>query len=610
MRASSNADPRERSVRGALSGEPGAWLLCLVALGILATWLMWGSVISGGQRVPGAEDTEIWAFLWGGHWMAHALWVEGRYPFETLLLDFPRGGVLFLKDPVALLLAQPLQLLLGIPAAHALRVWALLVGAGFGCFLLARSLGLGRWVAILAGATFTCCPHLLGEVYNGNTEAAAGLWSPLWLWAMVRLVQRPSLGRAAVGGLLLAVLLSSNQYYALVMALVSGPVLLAALLRERQAPLGRVLLALSGALVLGALLFSPMAWGLFVSMDAPNQLTFLDERIPLEPPWITDLAHLVRPLAILREGVFRVPLQDIVYPGFLLVALSLAAPLLGPRGPWRWLWPALGLSLLALSLGPVLVVDTELVRWISGAPVFLPWAYLIAGKPILGSMTLPHRMALPAGLFLSLGAAWSVQGLVARARRRAGARGLVLAGLAAALLAGAVVEQLAYPPYRVPLATVSLEEPAHVGPLAAVPGEGAVLDLPFIEGASRRRVYLWWQALHGRPIAASLRFGGEPSVVAQVPWLKALFAFQARRSAVPEGDPDAASQLRGAGYAFVVLHLRYLDQRGDPHEEEDAWRGALEATLGEGIPCGDDHLVYPLDPALASALGAALSEGS
>jgi hypothetical protein len=599
----------------AVLGEPGsrrreglALLACLLVHGLLVGWLLQDALFSGGQRVPGAEDTEVWAFLWGSGWMEHALLVEHRYPQWTDLLDFPQGGSLFLKDPLSLLMTLPAQLALGVPFAHTLRIWLQLVGAGLGCFLVARALGVGRTVAVLAGASFACCPHLLGEAYNGNTEAINGAWCALWLWALLGVVKRPSVGRVVAGGVILAGLLISNQYYALVMAALSGPVLLAALRWERagETRLARASVGVALTVALGLLLFSPLAWGLLQSMSAPDQLTFLDERVSLEPPWATDLVHLVRPLARLPGQPARVPLQDLVYPGFAVAALGLAAPLLAPRGPWRWLLPAGALALLLLALGPVLMIDGEILRWADGEPIYLPWAYLIPGKPVLGAMTLPHRMMVPAGLLLSLGMGLSIEGLTRRVRSLSRPRlARVLRASLALVLVAAVAEQLAYPPYRIPLASQPAPTPAYAQALAALPHEGAVLDLPLIHGSNHRRIYLWWQAVHGRPVAASLRQGAPPSVVAQLPWLQALLAWEDLSQPPPEVDPALRDALLSLGFGFVVLHQEWvLSPRGA--EDVHALRTWIEASLGPGLETPGGHRVWALEPPAAEALEGAL----
>jgi hypothetical protein len=597
----------ERDAAASRSREWLAVLACLLVHGLLVSWLLHDSLFSGGQRVPGSYDTEVWAFLWGGGWMEHSLLVEHRYPQWTNLLDFPRGGSLFLKDPLSLLVTLPAQLAFGVTTAHTLRIWLQLVGAGLGCFLVARALGVGRALAILAGASFACCPHLLGEAYNGNTEAVNGAWCALCLWALLRLVQRPGARRVALGGLVLAGLLISNQYYAVVMAFLSLPALLFALLRERPHGISpaRALAAVALAVGLGLLLFSPLAWGLLRSMDAPDQLTFLDEHISLEPPWATDLVHLVKPLVRLPGQPVRVPLQDLVYPGFALTALGLAAPLLAPRGPWRWLLPAGALALIVLALGPVLMIDGEILRGSDGEPIYLPWAYLIPGKPIVGAMTLPHRMMVPAGLLLSLGAAMSAEGLA----RRAGALGPWLrgglVGLLGLALVGVVVEQLAYPPYRVPLASERAPTPDYALALAELPQEGAVLDLPLVMGHNPRQIYLWWQVVHGRPVVASLRQGAPPSVVEQLPWLADLLAWEDLSLPAPEADPDLPATLRELGFGFVVLHEDYvLSPRGA--EDVRAVRTWIEASLGEGLQTPGGHHVWALDPQALPALGEAL----
>ncbi len=594
------SDSRRRELVGLLA--------CLSIHGLVAAWLLSGALGSGGQRVPGAADTETWAFLWGQFWMEHSLLELGQWPMRTTLLDFPTGGVLFLKDPLRLLASVPLQRLMGLPTAYTLTVWAQLVAAGLGTYLLARLLGIGRMVAVAAGLAFLCCPHLLGEVYNGNTEAVNGAWCALWLWGLLAAVRSPSWGRALLAGGLLAGLLLSNQYFGLAMAGATVPVLGVALWRWRDdgVPLGRRLLVVAGVVLLGLVLFAPFAVGLSSSMEAPDQLTFLDSAVPLEPPYTTDLLHLWSPLAVVGPAATAPPFQDLVYPGLLLALLALLAPALGVRGPWRWLWTLLALAFLALALGPVAVLDGRILRWPGGDLAFLPWAWLIPGKPVVGSMTLPHRMAVPAGLFFALGAAWTLQGLALRLA----VRGRWLALLAPLVALAAVGEQLLYPPYRVPVATTPVPIPAHACLLAQLPGEGAVLDLPFLMGQNRRLVYLYWQTIHRRPVVASLRHGPPPSVAAEHPWLAALADFQQGEAPLPGGDPAVATWLVDRGFDAVAFHPTHLNP--SPHQERAlaAWRDTLEQSFGPGLELEGGSALFPLVPSLRRDLELAAASGS
>jgi hypothetical protein len=271
---------------------------------------------------------------------------------------------------------------------------------------------------------------------------------------------------------------------------------------------------------------------------------------------------------------------------------------LGRRGAWRWIWPLAGLLFLVLSLGPALVVDGHIIKW-GGEPITLPWGYLITDMPIVGRMTLPHRMAIPTALFFSLGLAWSLDGL----RRRFAPVPRVAWGLALVFGLGCLVEILFYPPYMKPLMSTDVEPRAHARLLAAMPGKGAVVNLPFGLGHNTLNTYLYWQTVHHRPIVTSLRVGAAPTVAMTVPWLAPLARSNRSSFAPPKADPAVAQQLLAQGYHYVVVHGYYWTiWFGD--DDLLNWISTLESTFGKPVALKDHTLIYALRPEDHAALPA------
>ena len=595
----------------------GLWLCAAIHL-VAALGLCWHAVASGFTRVVGTSAAEVWAFLWGHFWLEQSLLEQHRWPFRTTLVDHPTGGVLWIKDPVMLVLMLPVQWLAGIPAAYMVSMLLLFVLAGVGLFLLARLLGLGRWPALLAALTFAFAPHSLGEAYNGNMEALNTCWLPLWLWAMLRVLRLPRAGPVVAAAVALWLLLLANQYWALAMAAVSLPVVAQQLWCQRGQGPGtrRALLALGAAVAAGLVLFSPAAWAILSNLGAADKINapFVPGgTVPLNPPYLSDALHLVRPLAPLTWQTVFPPFQDIVYPGLLVLAAAAAAPLLGPSNAWRWWGIAGGVLFLVLSLGPALSWDGRLV----GHPdtvVWLPWQYLVPQTPLLSSMTLPHRMAVPAALFLSLGLGFSLQGLWPRWRGR-----LPLGAAAAVLLAlAALAEILLYPPYRIPLATTEVMPADHARLLRRLQQPGAVLNLPFDRGTHDQRVFLWHQTVHRRPIGQTLRTTEPPSIVGRIPLLWN-FAGPLGRQRLEQhdpasrpGDPHGVVELRRAGYGYLAVHGSFL--KAGAGESLRAWAARLDPVLGQGLVLREGVVLYALDrtarPKLVAAARASLPAGA
>lgn len=567
----------------------------LLTEGLILAILLGDGLFSGGARVVGSTRTETWAFLWG-HWCTkHSLVDLGRFPFRIDFLDFPYGGVLWLKDPLFTLLLLPVQLVWGIPAAFTVEQVLLFLLAGIGAWLLAREVGLGSLAAVGAGLAFAFCPHSLGEVYNGNLEALASGFAPLWLFALLRVVRRPAPVPLAGAAVALFLLLSCNPYYAFAMAVASVPVL-AVGLHTTAAPRRRALAFTAAAVAAGGLAFAPVAARIVASIRAPDHLALIEPVVSLKPPNVSDLLHLVRPLAELEHAPDPPPpFQDLVYPGFLLVAATLAGIRWAPRTPWRWLWPLLALGFLVLSLGPALSVNGRIV----GAPdrvVWLPWGHLAPHLGFLDRLTLPHRFAVPAGLFWALGLGGLLQGMSERLPVR-------VRTLAPVLLVGAALgEILLYPPYRVPLESLSTRVWDHVRLLAHLPRPGAVLDLPLYLGSNPRRIYLWHQSGHERPVDTAIRVGRPPTVAREVPFLQQVLALQGRPpdpGSVAPG-PEGAQALGRAGYAYVVLHLPLVYDSREP--DPAVWLDLLDTAVGDGLLLEEGTVILPLDQTRLEAL--------
>jgi len=577
----------------------------LTALGVLGANLAltvlfyWDALASAGRRVVGAENTETWTFLWGHFWMAQSITEEGRLPLKTDLLAFPQGGTLWLKDPLWALALLPVQLTAGLPLASTLAQMFQLTLGGVAVYLLARLLGAGRWVSLIGSLTFCACPHLLGEAYNGNAEALNGGMCALWLWAMLRAARHATLRRpwsALWAGLALATLLISNQYYGLAMFVVSGPVLVVGIMHWRkERTWWHQALAVAAGVAIGAAICAYPLWLLHTSTRAWDSLTVLNEGPTLlEPPYVSDLKHVVAPLSELTLLERRPPpFQDLVYPGLGLLALALLSPLFARRwGGFRWLWPAMGVIFVVLSLGPVLAIDGEMIQS-GGRHVFLPWHYL-EELPLFGQMSLAHRMAVPAGLFLTMAAIMTldtVSRFLWRTRLKWSAPVLM-----AIIGAGLITEVLLYPPYQIPLATVHAAPAAHASLLARIPGKGCVLNLPLLLGHNQFRRYYLWQATHGKPMAASMRHGESPPLVEGDPWLEEMAKFlKEETDYLPVADPKVRARLAKRGVEHVVLHTRFWTHQLDDKNLE-TWIRIMTKTFGEGVKLPDATIVYALKP--------------
>lgn len=576
-------------------------LALALALGlILSVAVCWDALAAGGGRIVGANDTEVWTFLWGHAWTAHALLEEGRFPLHTTWIDFPQGGTLWLKDSFSTTLLLPVTVLWGPEDAFDLSVLMHLSLATIGAFLWCRELGASRLLSLLLAPAFAFCPHTLGEAYNGNIEAISTAFTPLWLWALVRVARAPSWPRVATGAVCLGLLVWTNQYWTIAMALASPFVLALVLWEQRATGPGtrRRLLAVTGTVVAGAALSTPTFLALYASMRAEHPLTLMDTgSVFLAEPYLTDLKHYIEPLARLQHSQ-PTTLQDLPYPGWLLVLTASAAPLLRPRSGWSWLLAGLGLFTLVLTVGPALSWEGQVLRDASGRPYWLPWAWL-ATTPVWKGMTLPHRMAVPALAFLVGAAALTLQELVRRWPRAGTVAGAVVA-------VACLVEIAVVPGYDLPLRTTRLGRPAHALLLAEAPGDGAVLNLPQALNLNRGRQYLWFQALHGRATSQTLRHG-EIADAGRSVHIVATSASWERQ--LLDGTPPeelvathayTSAQLQASGFGYVVMHPDIIEdfvhgQADDHGRAWVQWASLVLPELGPAVQLPDGRLVVTID---------------
>ena len=352
------------------AGQALAAWLALAALLLLATWLLgpwlrralepwlsptqarvaWALLVAAlALRLAGALHP-----LFNAHDLdVHTGWLEAVSQGQLYLYSTPgefRGQQTF-NPPAGYLLLLPLGL--ALPGERlAVQAGVALIDA-LGCLLLlllARELRLPGRAALLALALYLALPINMTMLWWGfATNALAQALGLLLLWALLRLIRRPTAGAAALfGAALAAALLTHVGALALALALLGLCVVLAwrrLSLRSRAALFGSLLLV--GAL--GALFYFSAAIGPLLGRRGAG----LDLSQSFAKAWAArDLRA-----SLIAAG----PLL-----GFLPVTLALAPPglalLFGARarhpllGPLVVAWLAVCLLFLAADFGLGLVV--------------------------------------------------------------------------------------------------------------------------------------------------------------------------------------------------------------------------------------------------------------
>jgi len=475
------------------------------------------------------------------------------------------------------LLAAPLVLFLPFPLAD--NLWWLLVLAanGLAGHHLGRRLGGGHGAGALAGVAWATAETVLREANLHHAPQALAAFAPLYLAALLDVLERegPAHRASLRAGLWFALASLAYWYMGLFLAVGSVGLLV---LRRRQAR----------ALWPGVLLAGILA-------------------IPALAPWLVrwdDLALTARPPVpsehVTAPGLDAVPEQarmaalhgaDPLFPfratpidrsNRVGVVLLVAAVLGARRAPP---WQRRGLAILAATgavfvLGPVLKVGEAPVI-VAGRTIPLPFAWLGALGSWMARLDWPERW----GCLVALASA----ALAARAPRPWLVAGLVLAE--GVLLSG-----------NLPLATQDLR--LLEGWRALERADGAVIELPMRRWGLDASIVGLHRRYHGRPSANPMLL--PPGAVAPLAWkdwterqpfLQWLREYEdGRMPEDPEADLGAALAASGIGAVALDAEPGGLLTEGRVR----SYRNRLVRFLGRP----DDYgavLVWWTRPALGGA---------
>ena len=561
----------------------------------LACVLTWPVVVMPGARLVGHPGNDSWNHVWGYWWVGESL-SAGSWPLRTELLSFPRGGTLYFIDTAQAVAAYPVQALFGAAVAYNLVMITQLAFSGFAAWLLARRMTGDAVAAGVALVTYGAAPHLLGQAYNGISETVCAGWLPFTLFCLLRVLDRPTAGRAALLSLSAAACVLTSWYFGLFAVL--GSLILAGWRAARRSwaiQWSRTLLALGGAAAATALVIAAPFLTFSASLDVEDALVKRDPAFveaSLLNHNITDILAFFLPSRVPSpdlKALYGEELVIIIYLGW--VALLLAGYALWATRRYRefadWVW--LGIVFFTFSLGPYLNVGGEYLT-LGGARVPLPFLPLYKVLPIFDRISHPFRFVMGVQLALAVLATYGARHLL---RRLAPAARV---GAVAGLGAVALVEIALASPAALPIPSASADIPAAYADIAADPVAGAVLDLPMTVPNLERAVYVWYQTVHGRPVPWGLN-EPMPRALLDNPLTATLIRLEATRArSLPPLLPDlelvlSARLLARQGYRSVVVHQRlYPDFKA---RQVEALLGAL---LGEPrVYAEDGLLVYTLE---------------
>jgi hypothetical protein len=489
------------------------------ALLVLTVIVTWPQALHLGSAVPDHDDPFL--SMWRLSWIAHALPRDPGRLFDGNIF-YPHLRTLAYSDATLLqgLIAAPwLWAHVNPVLVYNLLLLTGIVSSGLGMFVLVRRLTHDPDAALVSAAMFTLAPYRI-EHYM-HLELQWTVWMPLTLWAVHRVFEKPTVGRGVAVGVLLSLQLLSSIYYGVFLGLiVAALVLMLAASRRGQARAVVVPLCAAALLAGGvALIYSLpyMESARVVGTRAEAELTSFSAQVA---------SYFSAPQENWLWGSASYPFEGDelrLFPGLVAVALAVVGVAAHRRERLVWIYLALALLAIDLSLG----TNGTTYRWLYGH------------VGVLQGFRAPARFGILAVCSLAVLAGF---GFAYLTRRLAASRAMFIAVLAAiGLECGSAPLRLMEVPRATPDVYTFLQK---------VPGkqdQSAVIELPMSSGFNV--FYMFWSTRHWRPLVNGYS-GYIPRDYDET--VKRMKTF-----------PDAASiaRLRTLNVEYILVHEYYYGQQ-------------------------------------------------
>lgn len=566
---------------------------------LLSVALTWPVSLSPQSTLVGHPGNDTWNHVWGYWWVSEEL-LSGRWPTEATGLAFPRGGTLYFIDTIQVLLSMPISLLFGPSVAFNAIMLGEIALAGIGAWLLAHKVTADVWASFTALFLFEMSAHLLGQSYNGISETVCAGWFPMTLWALLRLMDRPTTKHAIHLGILGAMCVLTSWYYGLFTILGSLLILVWSFAKRSWLYTWKDVLKyiLVSAGVAGGIVIGPVL-SFRSSLSAENAIVTRDpefvERSLLNHN-ITDLQAFFQldktPIPDLK-ALYGEELMIIIYLGWIGLLLA-GVGIWNERRKEDWrLWAWFAVFFFLFCLGPYLHVGGEYWLW-NGKRLPLPFLVLYKAFPIFDRISHPFRFVVGVNLAVAMLAS---QGMRILFRKRGQAIKIAVLGSLPVLI---WTELSYFSPATLPIPHANAEISQAYYDMRTDPVEGAVLDLPLSLPNLERAIYVWNQSVHGRPTPWGLN-DPMPKPLRQNILTQTLLRIEASHARtlpanLPQLDLVISSRvLARQGYRYIVVNGSFY-----PDYKLTQTHQLLRGLFGEGKEYDNQVVVYTL-PLIASS---------
>jgi hypothetical protein len=478
-------------------------------LAILATYPL---ILNFADGIPRGGDS--WVNYWNLWWVKTALLDRGVNPFFTPDLHFPFGASLYFHtlNFLPAVIALPVTVMFGIPAAYNFLVLLSFVLSGYGAYRLAlyvlvrlehaavHDIGRLRLAAFVAGAAFAFSSYRYVHLF-GHLDLLSTQWLPLYVLFLLKAMEEGGWKNVVAASLMLSAAMLTAAYYMVFLLVFTGMASVFFLFRmgRRAMP---ALARTAAILALFALLISPLL--------APMLVLGRTEGRAVNPAYdidrfSTDLLAFVTPspLQPLWRPIVEPAYRRLVRPGgnseviaFLGFApLILAGIGLAKRQAMRGLWLFLALAFALLALGPILYVAGTAAPLISYAMPYRLFALLPYGD----IPRVPARYVVMTTLCLSVIAASGAAFLLSRCRQR-------FHIAAAALMTILAVGENA----ATPTAIMMARAPEGFARIAQDNRPVSVIEAPIARDPAQYSIRMMYQTVHRKPIYGGYLARGIP----------------------------------------------------------------------------------------------------
>jgi hypothetical protein len=466
----------------------------------------------------GRVDTGDGKFsIWNVSWVARTLVVDPLHVFDANIFYPHRGTLAYSENNLgAGFLAIPVYWATKNP--YAALNFVVLLGfclSFIGMYYLVRHLTGDRRAAIISAIAFTFCPYVFARTAHIQLLLTAGL--PFTMLAFHRLVDRPSPGRGAVLGLVMAAQAYCCGYYGVFDVLLVGyAVLVVAANRALwKAPAFWIAIGAAAVVAIGTVLPAFVPYVRLASVEGASRT--LEQASSFRANWSSYLASSAVAHAWMLRYLPR--WSDVLFPGFCALILGVAGAWVARRElrcEVTWLYT--GLALLAF--------------WASFGPPAGLYAVLYWVVPFFAWLRAPARFGLLVVFSLSVLTGFAVAELLRRVRHP---------NVLTATLTIAVIAEL-FVTLEIP--RVEPFEPVY-RTLAALP-DGAVIEMPFYfheVGIYQNTRYMLSSTTHWKPLVNGYSDYIPPDFDRNVETLK----FFPRRDAFKILEPNKVR--------YAVIHL-------------------------------------------------------